>query len=69
MLFIIVNGLLGKLPVTLYRGAFCFSEETGRNVENERKWVFNLPGIGAMAWWGVGKGGRVSVCVSDAENV
>lgn len=67
MLFTIVKGPLRKLPMTQKRQAFCLSKEEDRDLVNERRWVFNLSGIGGKARWGVGRGEHILVCSFDAD--
>lgn len=50
--FIIAKGPLRKLPMSQNRRAFCLSKETESHLANERRWVFNLSGIGGRARWG-----------------
>lgn len=54
MLFIIVKGPLRKLPMSQNRWAFCLSKETDHDLVNERRWVFNLSGIGGRTGGGGG---------------
>lgn len=76
MLFIIVSGPAGEIACDASQGSillgFFFFPEGDRaqwgNVENERKWGFNLPGTA----WCDGSGERwqrSAVCVGCGENV